>query len=104
MIVLIVKSDSNESVFGCFRCGHCKRLAPTWEDLGKKFQSNDNVRIVKVDCTLDVNKQLCNEQEVDGFPTLFLYKNGQKLSEYRGSRTLEDLFDFVNKHFEHDEL
>lgn len=86
-------------------CGHCKRLAPTWEELGKKFFGNDNVNIVKVDCTLDVSKQLCNEQEVDGFPTLYLYRNGHKVSEYNGSRNLDDLYDFVMNHLKtHDEL
>lgn len=86
-------------------CGHCKRLAPTWEELGKKFFGNDNVHIVKVDCTLNTSKQLCNEQEVDGFPTLFLYKDGRKLSEYNGSRTLDDLYEFVMNHVQsHDEL
>lgn len=86
-------------------CGHCKRLAPTWEELGKKFFGNDNVNIVKVDCTLDVSKQLCNEQEVDGFPTLYLYHNGRKVSEYNGSRNLDDLYDFVMNHLKtHDEL
>ncbi|XP_011704995.1 PREDICTED: thioredoxin domain-containing protein 5 isoform X2 [Wasmannia auropunctata] len=86
-------------------CGHCKRLAPTWEELGKKFFGNDNVNIIKVDCTLDVSKQLCNEQEVDGFPTLYLYRNGRKVSEYNGSRNLDDLYDFVMNHLKtHDEL
>ncbi|KAL0113883.1 hypothetical protein PUN28_011311 [Cardiocondyla obscurior] len=86
-------------------CGHCKRLAPTWEELGKKFFGNEFVNIVKVDCTLDVSKQLCNEQEVDGFPTLYLYRNGRKVSEYNGSRNLEDLYDFVMNHLKsHDEL
>lgn len=86
-------------------CGHCKRLAPTWEELGKKFFGNDNVNIVKVDCTLTSSKQLCNDQEVDGFPTLFLYKDGQKVSEYNGSRTLDDLYEFVMNHVQsHDEL
>ncbi|XP_020280048.1 thioredoxin domain-containing protein 5 homolog [Pseudomyrmex gracilis] len=86
-------------------CGHCKRLAPTWEELGKKFFGNDNVNIVKVDCTLDASKQLCDEQEVDGFPTLYLYRNGRKISEYSGSRNLEDLYDFVTNHLQtHDEL
>lgn len=46
------------------RCGHCKRLAPTWEELAKKFVDNQEVSIVKIDCTLEVNKQLCNDQEV----------------------------------------
>jgi thioredoxin domain-containing protein 5 len=45
-------------------CGHCKRLAPTWDDLGKKFIADGGVNIVKVDCTLDINKDLCNDQEV----------------------------------------
>ncbi|XP_015113214.1 thioredoxin domain-containing protein 5 homolog [Diachasma alloeum] len=86
-------------------CGHCKRLAPTWENLGKKFIGRGDVRIVKVDCTLDTSKKLCDEQEVDGFPTLFLYKDGEKISEYSGSRTLDDLYEFVDKHLRaHDEL
>lgn len=85
-------------------CGHCKRLAPTWEELGKKFISNPSVNIVKVDCTVEASKSLCSEQEVDGFPTLFLYKNGEKISEYKGSRTLDDLHDFVTQHLGHDEL
>ncbi|KRT83659.1 Thioredoxin [Oryctes borbonicus] len=86
-------------------CGHCKRLAPTWEELGKKFVNDNSVNIVKVDCTLEINKELCKEQEVDGFPSVFLYKNGQKVSEYTGNRSLEDLVEFVLKHSDgHDEL
>ncbi|KAI4457365.1 protein disulfide-isomerase c17h9.14c-related [Holotrichia oblita] len=86
-------------------CGHCKRLAPTWEELGKKLLHDNSVNIVKVDCTLEVNKELCKEQEVDGFPTIYLYKNGLKISEYTGNRSLEDLVEFVMKHTDgHDEL
>ncbi|KAK2578309.1 hypothetical protein KPH14_002584 [Odynerus spinipes] len=86
-------------------CGHCKHLAPTWEELGKKFFANENVHIAKVDCTLNTSKQLCYEQEVDGFPTLYLYRNGRKVSEYNGSRNLDDLYGFVMNHLRsHDEL
>lgn len=86
-------------------CGHCKNLAPIWKDLGKKFLTNDNVKIAKVDCTLDVSKELCNEQEVDGFPTLYLYRDGLKVSEYNGARNLDDLTEFVLNYIQpHDEL
>ncbi|KAG7207978.1 hypothetical protein KM043_009558 [Ampulex compressa] len=86
-------------------CGHCKRLAPTWEELGKKFYSNNNVHIAKVDCTLDMSKELCNDQEVDSFPALYLYRDGHKVSEYNGSRNLDDLYEFIMNYLQaHDEL
>lgn len=86
-------------------CGHCKRLAPTWDDLATKFIGNLNVKVAKVDCTLSDSKDLCSSQEVDGFPTIFLYKNGDKVTEYNGNRSLDDLVNFVNRyHGDHDEL
>lgn len=48
----------------CFRCGHCKRLAPTWEELGTKFIADVRVKIAKVDCTENSNRQLCADQKV----------------------------------------
>ena len=47
-------------------CGHCKRLAPTWEELATKFASTEGIKIAKVDCTEDNdrNKELCNAQGV----------------------------------------
>lgn len=78
-------------------CGHCKRMAPTWDQLAAKFVGTE-VKIAKVDCTVADNKELCSQQDVNGFPTLFIYKDGQKVSEYDGSRSLEDLHEFVQKH------
>lgn len=39
----------------------------------------------KVDCTLDALKELCQEQEVRGYPTIKFFKHG-KPQEYTGSR------------------
>lgn len=87
-------------------CGHCKRMAPTWDQLAIKFINKEGIQIAKVDCTLADNKDLCSQQEVNGFPTLFIYKDGAKLAEYEGNRSLDDLHDFVQKHHTagHDEL
>jgi len=81
-------------------CGHCKRLAPTWDELAGKFSSADDVTVAKVDCTSDdnKNKELCSEQGVNGFPTLHIYKDGKKVEEFSGKRTIEGLEAFVEKH------
>jgi len=36
--------------------------------------------------------------QVNGFPTLHIYKSGEKAEEFNGKRTLEDLEAFVTKH------
>lgn len=82
-------------------CGHCKRLAPTWDDLARKFATQENVKIAKVDCT--VYEDLCNE--VQRYPTLVLFKNGKRVAEFNGARDLEALHEFVEEHLaHHDEL
>jgi len=81
-------------------CGHCKRLAPTWEQLAENYKGDDNVKIGHVDCTADsnINRALCDGQGVNGFPTLFIYKNGEKVEEYSDKRSLDALKAFVDKH------
>ena len=44
--------------------------------------------------------------QVKGFPTLNIYKDGKKITEYNGKRGLEELEKFVKEHSgaEKDEL
>jgi len=91
-------------------CGHCKRLQPVWEGLAKKFDSNSDVTIAKMDCT-DSSK-VCTRQGVRGYPTLILYTSGVKSAKHAGSRSLVDLIEYVQSYVEdfvvdgggHDEL
>lgn len=69
-------------------CGHCKRLAPIWDE----FADQANVLVGKVDCT--VHKELCSKQGVQGYPTL-KYSNGYGLNKYESGRDLESLLKFV---------
>lgn len=78
---------------------------PTWDQLGQKTSGTAGLRIAKVDC--GQFDGLCNNQKVDGYPTLTLYKDGLKVKEYEDERTLEVMFDFVVEHLtvpEKDEL
>ena len=42
-------------MFLFLRCGHCKKLAPTWQELAEKYNKADDQEVVvaKVDCTIE---------------------------------------------------
>jgi len=77
-------------------CGHCKHLAPVYEEVGAVFQNEPNVLIGKVDC--DANSQLCQDFEVSGYPTLLWFGKNDKKSgaTYEGGRELEAFVDYIN--------
>jgi len=82
-------------------CGHCKALAPKYDILAQLYVDGgftDKVTIAKVDATLnDV------PDEIQGFPTIKLYKAGDKKNAitYSGSRSIEDLIKFVKENGKH---
>jgi protein disulfide-isomerase-like protein len=79
-------------------CGHCKHLAPVWQELGADFHAmtdvNEKVTIAQVDCT--THDPICKQHSVRGFPTLTMFMN-KKTRPYKGPRKLENLRSFVFK-------
>jgi len=71
-------------------CGHCKRLAPIWEELATAAKSKYHV--AKVDCT--VEKDIATKQGVRGFPTVKLFIDGV-VHDYKGERTVKAFTEFV---------
>jgi len=72
-------------------CGHCKTLAPKYEELGKLFAKDPNVVIAKVDATANDTPA-----KVQGFPTLILYRAGDNTPiTFSGEREVKDLEEFI---------
>ena len=61
-------------------CGPCKMMAPILKDVKKEV--GDAVTIIKVD--VDKSPQAANEYQVQGVPTLILFKNGKPLWRQSG--------------------
>ncbi|KAF2137468.1 uncharacterized protein K452DRAFT_321720 [Aplosporella prunicola CBS 121167] len=78
-------------------CGHCKNLAPVYEELGQAFgYAADKVAIAKVDA--DAHRSLGQKFGVQGFPTLKWFDGkGGAPEDYKGGRDLESLSAFVTE-------
>ncbi|RFU33548.1 hypothetical protein B7463_g2815, partial [Scytalidium lignicola] len=78
-------------------CGHCKNLAPVYEQLALDFEfAKDKLVIAKVDA--DSEKSLGQRFGVQGFPTIkFFDGKSDKPEDYNGGRDLESLSEFLAK-------
>jgi len=91
--------DTEKDVFVEFYapwCGHCKNLAPVWEQLGEAFEDVPTVTIAKMDATANAAPE---NIEIRGFPTLLFFPADNKAGiPYNGERDLENLREFVVSH------
>lgn len=77
-------------------CGHCKKMAPDWEQLAGVYADSNTFEIAEMDCTVETNQEVCKAQGVKGFPTLKAFPIGSDQSEdYKGERTFEGFKAFV---------
>lgn len=104
-----VFDDSRDVLFELYApwCGHCKRLAPTYERLADIYaadaDASKRVTVAKMDGTAN---DIPTDADIvlTGFPTILLKKagkNNRKFITYEGDRTLESLIDFVATHGTH---
>ncbi|GLT49837.1 hypothetical protein SLA2020_233670 [Shorea laevis] len=80
-------------------CGHCKKLAPEYEKAASKLSSHDPpIVLAKVDANEEANKDIANQYEVKGYPTVKILRNeGKVIQEYKGPRDADGIVDYLKK-------
>lgn len=90
-----VARDKTKHVFVEFYapwCGHCKQLAPIWDELAEKFKDKKDIVIAKMDSTANE----IDDVKVQSFPTLkFFPKDSDEIMDYNGERTLDGFTKFL---------
>ncbi|KAJ3210025.1 protein disulfide-isomerase precursor [Dinochytrium kinnereticum] len=79
-------------------CGHCKKLAPVWEELGTLLKEDKNIVIAKMDGT-ENDLPPGAGFKVEGFPTIKLFKaDSNEIVDFQsGERSLEALLSFLKE-------
>jgi len=92
----IVNDESKDVLIEFYAkwCGHCKTLAPKYDELAKKLKKESNLVIAKMDAT---ENDVPSPYEVRGFPTIYFAPKNSKDSprKYEGAREVEDFIKYL---------
>ncbi|KAF5864430.1 protein disulfide-isomerase precursor [Aspergillus alliaceus] len=75
-------------------CGHCKALAPKYEEAATELKEK-NIPLVKIDCTAE--EDICRDQGVEGYPTLKIFRGHDSVKPYQGARQTEAIVSYMVK-------
>ncbi|KAI9823578.1 MAG: protein disulfide-isomerase precursor [Thelocarpon impressellum] len=75
-------------------CGHCKALAPEYEEAATELKKKD-IALVKVDCTEEA--ELCQSYGVEGYPTIKVFRGADNVSPYQGQRKAPAIISYMTK-------
>ncbi|XP_055330013.1 protein disulfide-isomerase A3-like [Paramacrobiotus metropolitanus] len=77
-------------------CGHCKKLAPIYDELAEKLKDETEITIAKMDATAN---DVPSGFDVRGFPTLYFVPKGDKKNpkQYNGGREVDDFIKYLAK-------
>ncbi|KAI1623606.1 prolyl 4-hydroxylase, beta polypeptide [Exophiala viscosa] len=75
-------------------CGHCKALAPEYEEAATTLKEK-NIPLVKVDCTAEGD--LCKEYGVEGYPTVKVFRGLDNIKPYPGARKAPAIISYLTK-------
>jgi protein disulfide isomerase len=81
-------------------CGHCKHLAPHYDEAAKRIANNPNILLVKVDSTENEVSGL----DIQGFPTLKFWGKDKSAEpiEYNGGRDADGIVTWLKEHTQYE--
>ena len=81
-------------------CGHCKNLAPHYDEAAKRIMNNPNIFLVKVDST---ENEIAGV-DIQGFPTLKFWGKDKSVApiDYTGERTADGIINWLKEHTEYE--
>lgn len=73
-------------------CGHCKKLTPEYKKAADKLKEHGLI-LAKVDGTKE--GELAKEHMIQGYPTLYIFRYGEKVEQYNGPKTADDIVKYM---------
>ncbi len=72
-------------------CGPCKVQSPILKEIAAEM--GDKIKIIKID--VDKNQQIAAQYNIQGVPTLMLFKNGNTMWRQSGVSSKNDLMQII---------
>ena len=74
-------------------CGHCQHMKPEWQKVVNKMKSSNMVNVAEIESSHIGD--LVNKPQVNGFPTIKMYNNGNEKANFEDERVADKMEKFA---------
>ena len=95
-----ISSKKTAVIFHADWCGHCKKFMPVWDEVSAEVNGkSEDIQLAKMDCSKSADddniQAVMKKYNVQGFPTVKLFENGEEVKEFDGERSSAGLKSFL---------